>query len=220
MKKTIGKIGLGLAGAVAAVGILSAGVQTSSAEIALVLDPSLATNPDPIAPNNYEWAYTLSFQGTVNNGDYFIMTGFQASDFISGAIAINSTDWSFSSVTNASIPIWSGTTNSGVAESGIQGIMVSYTGTTALTGGSTTSPLNTTLTMYDKLGSQNTDKYWWSLSNENTSGGNSGSGNVSMPDAVNITGQPLPLPAAFWPGLLTLGGMAVVGGLRMRRRTV
>lgn len=29
-----------------------------------------------------------------------------------------------------------------------------------------------------------------------------------------------PLPAAFWPGLMTLGGMAVVGGLRLRRRAL
>ena len=28
------------------------------------------------------------------------------------------------------------------------------------------------------------------------------------------------LPTAFWPGLLTLGGMAVVGGLRLRRRAL
>ena len=51
---------------------------------------------------------------------------------------------------------------------------------------------------------------------------NGGAG--TQPPVINVnTGvevPSLPLPAAFWPGLLTIGGMAVVGGLRMRRRTV
>jgi hypothetical protein len=44
--------------------------------------------------------------------------------------------------------------------------------------------------------------------------------NVDVPDVGGTPLAPLSLPAAFWPGLLTLASMAVVGGLRLRRRIV
>ena len=49
---------------------------------------------------------------------------------------------------------------------------------------------------------------------------NTGSFFTNVTEGQSAIGPALPLPAAFWPGLLTIGGMAVVGGLRMRRRTV
>jgi hypothetical protein len=220
MKYTFGKIGLGLAGTVAAVGLLSVGVHRVSAEIVISL-ASTSPNPSPLGPNDYKWSYNLTFDGTVNSGDSFIMTGFSGADWLSGpenSVDLDSGSWSFTQVTSQTIPIYKGTTITGSLQNNIQGLEVTYNGTSPITVSST--PVTTTLTLTDQLSSQNIDTYWWKLSDENTSGGNSGDGNAIMPASVNITGQPLPLPAAFWPGLMTLGGMAVVGGLRLRRRAL
>ena len=44
---------------------------------------------------------------------------------------------------------------------------------------------------------------------------------VQVPDIAGTPlGSAVPLPAALWPGLLTLTGMAVVGGLKYRRRMI
>ncbi len=223
MRTTYGKIGFGLTAAVAAVGLVSVGVQTASAEIVISLT-SASPNPALVGPNVYKWSYNLSFDGTVNEGDSFIMTGFSSTDWSSGtgnAVGLNSSDWSFTEVSGQTIPGYSGGTLTTIpVATNVQGLQVKYLGTSPIVGGSGTNPLTTTLTLTDQLGSQNNDNYWWSLSKENSSGGNSGDGNALMPASVGPTGQPLPLPAAFWPGLMTLGGMAVVGGLRLRRRSV
>ncbi len=57
-----------------------------------------------------------------------------------------------------------------------------------------------------------------SLNVATTSTGTGGTRTIGNPQQVDVPS--LPLPAAFWPGLMTLGGMAVIGGLRLRRRTV
>ena len=61
MKNTFGTIGLGLAGAVAAVGLMSAGVQNANAQ--LELSAPVVTN-DATTSGVYDWTYTVSLQPT------------------------------------------------------------------------------------------------------------------------------------------------------------
>ena len=41
---------------------------------------------------------------------------------------------------------------------------------------------------------------------------------LSYPEGIAVTSAAAPLPAAVWPGLLTLAGMAMAGGLRKLRQ--
>lgn len=218
MKYTFGKIGLGLAGAVAVVGLMSAGIQTTEAQI--VMTPP-GTNYYPGSGNPYissattgddTWAYVLGLQdpsasgsstnvylvGSGNDQGTFTITGFAG--YITGS-AVLPTGW-------------------GLTVSGTD-LTLTYTGSTEDATPGETNPLGT---FY--FGSKYGPSAIGGFSSSAGAGSSStnlspdtNSTNVQVPNSSNPA-APLPLPAAFWPGLMTLGGMAVVGGLRLRRRAV
>lgn len=244
MKYTFGKIGLSLAGAVAAVGLMSAGVQTANAQLELSA---------PVVTNNatnagvYDWTYTVTLQPTssvetLSAGSYFDLS--LASD--SELVKVNNSYYTSNFLDNSKWAAFNGNTNtsdlygsamyngSGVAAGagGYIGTVTIYSSTDRATvvgynyftqqSGSNSLPDGITV---GTTSSTSSGPDFASLTNEKPV---SGSVNPSYYSASayipSLSGStvlsPLPLPAAFWPGLMTLGGMAVVGGLRLRRRSV
>ena len=233
MKSTLGKLGMGFAGAVAFAGLMCAGVQTAQAQLQVTL--STGTNPIETALGVYKWVYNVNFYGdvtnptttnSVTNTDYILMTGFSSADWLSNQSnsmtisGVSSSDWSFNEVTGVGNPVYSGLNVINYSPTNIQGLEISFNGYSNGDSSHIVSGTVGTLTLYDSLNSNNIDTYYFNMHQDTSSTGYAGNSSTIMPASVSITGQPLPLPAAFWPGLLTIGGMAVVGGLRLRRRTV
>ncbi len=229
MKNTFGTIGLGLAGAVAAVGLMSASVQTATAEI--VLTSSSPVETLGTAPGTYDFTYYLDF----GNPNVTLMSSGTYAATVSLTLA--GTDSSLSSTPTLTV-VDTGITAAGGAFGAAGGISSTNTSTNGLTyqwnytGGSYTSlsqneaigyitVVSNTPNAIDPIGNNYSSIAAKNVATNNLNG--QSDENLANVDVPNITGTPLaslPLPAAFWPGLLTLGGMAVVGGLRLRRRTV
>lgn len=218
MKRMYGKLGLGLAGAIATVGLMSAGVQMANAQ--LVMSPP-GTNYYPGSGNPYissatagddTWAYVLGLENPSNsgstnvylidNGTYqgtFTIDGF--SGYISGS-AVIPTGWSVGYLSNnLTLTYYSGPTIT-VAPGGFVSLGTFYFG--SIYGPSAIG----TFTSMAATGSSTL-----ALSPDtNTT-------NTQVPDA-STPAAPLPLPPEFWPSVLTLAGMAAVGGLRLRNRAL
>lgn len=241
MKNTFGKIGLGLAGAVAAVGLMSAGVQTAQAELVLVPAGSIVypgnNNPyvtyDGIINGHAEDTYTYDLgleapNGATTSGGQAVLltsestggytqgtftiagfTGYDASAqaglaaFGTGGAAGQSWSSTYSSTSSALTLVYTGSNISANAASGtiflgeFQFNSVYGPSVVGTYSSNATQTTNGTVTNNDPIGPVS----------------------VQVPN-ISTVAAPLPLPAAFWPGLLTLGGMAVVGGLGLRRRTL
>ena len=218
---------MGVAGAVAFAGLMSAGVQTAQAE--LVVKYQGASGPVSVS-NVDQWTYNYSLStGSISNGyasiaqnDYFVLVGFD------GYVSTNiGSDWTVSEINSSSSGLPSSLTypNSGTIETkaangsiaaastipGISDLLFTYNTSSPSTiysplSFSVISTVGTTLPSVE-LGNYSADS-------------TVSSNGILVPDTSSTPAGPLPLPAAFWPGLLTLSGMAVVGGLRLRRRTV
>ena len=118
MKSTLGKLGMGVAGAVAFAGLMSAGVQTAQAE--LVVKYQGASGPVSVS-NVDQWTYNYSLStGSISNGyasiaqnDYFVLVGFD------GYVSTNiGSDWTVSEINSSSSGLPSSLTypNSGTIE--------------------------------------------------------------------------------------------------------
>ena len=220
MKYTFGKIGIGLAGAVAAAGLMSAGVHTAQAQLELSPNPQLGGNsPNPVV--NYlgditvgsytgpvdSWTYYLTLNPPSTAGDYYqLSTGgtFTLSNFNGylGATVVPA-NWSTSYSGTTITETYSSTVT---ATNGQPAVNIgSFTFLSQYGVGTITGIFSSVVQSYNSLGVQGQSDY-----NQTT---------PLIPD-LSVVAAPLPLPAAFWPGLMTLGGMAVVGGLRLRRRAL
>ena len=234
MKYTFGKIGLGLAGAVAAVGLMSAGIQTAQAQLELVPAPPGGSNIDnPTVKqivNSSEWSYTYTLGAVwTGSGNLVLSTSGPDSNFFSmlfpGYVA-NSVSW-------AAAPSTTGYSNVDTSTSWstptVVGDLLTFTydnSSTTVTitpsasppSGSVSAPvLLGQFTLDSTIGPSSLPQQIFSSSiNEYTSNGFF----APVTESQSAVGPALPLPAAFWPGLMTLGGMAVVGGLRLRRRAL
>ena len=244
MKYTFGKIGLGLAGAVAAVGLISASPQSANAEITLQLSGS------PVSiTGGYAWTYTVDLgadtilsttdaTNTTNTSGEFIL------DLGDNSSLISSSSYSYSAAAGVGAFSLAKSSPTGSNDLWITGTYGSgnsnYTNSTgtSITIGTLTvdSTVNTAATPvtyptdYTALppappGSGGTTGNGYSA--DFTSQAYDTAGNpagaelgVQTPDTGSSIIAGAPLPVAFWPGLLTLGGMAVVGGLRLRRRAL
>ena len=241
MKNTYGKIGLGLAGAIAAVGLMSAGVQTANAQ--LELSAPVVTN-DANTAGVYDWTYTVSLQPsneTLSNGSYFDLSMASDSQLVKNSSGnyyssnfLGTSGWSamtFNSQ-NYGEALYNPNPAAGLAVTGTTiGTFTIYSSTDHATvvgsnyfsekfSGSAPSGIQQNSTT-----SSNSGPDFASLTYETPASGSVNPAYYSASAYIPSFGgstvlSPLPLPAAFWPGLLTLGGMAVVGGLRLRRRTV
>ena len=219
MKNTFGKLGIGLAGAVACAGLLSAGVQTANAQIVLTSVSPVITEP---TFGNYLYTYTIQFgdTGNIMSSGAYVQLG-----IIPGALGGNPTipsinvsnggvsaDGSFASpvVTSSGAYTfykWSFTSNTNYTSNNTDGLVI---GTITLTS-NTNNEIIPTL--------QQKDGNFQSDLPADAVGGFVGT-NTPIPDINGTPLAPLSLPVAVWPGLLTLVGMAVIGGLRLRRRVI
>ncbi len=232
MKYTFGKIGLGVAGAVAAMGLMSAGVQTAQAEFTLLIPPSPVITVDSASTSSnmlYDWTYSLTLGGASNasSGSYFEFALSSNSGYEGyKSNLVNPSDWTLTSSDTGFYgkdvyggPALSAGSSLGsftiVTTDGFRGTYTTPTSfTVSSTGGDPSSYKVNPVT--DGSGTD-----FASLINPGTSTADYSTQGVVVPDiSGNIPESPLPLPTAFWPGLFTLGGMAVVGGLRLRRRAL
>lgn len=245
MKSTLGKLGMGVAGAVAFAGLMSAGIQTAQAQLELLPAPpggSGVSNPtvSQISGGAYngdysysyyvgvQWSgsssYNLQLSNNATNPNFFSL---EFNDYVSSS-GYKYAATSFAS--NAFLPSATNNVNTqgDWTESYVNGVItLTFTGSTPITVTPTSSGPSGTYASVAMLGeftfisSINPSSLPEKLFNSNINEVN-GSGNfyTNVGYTTSAIGPALPLPAAFWPGLLTIGGMAVVGGLRMRRRTV
>jgi hypothetical protein len=215
-----GKLGLGLAGAIATVGLMSAGVQMVDAQI--VMTPP-GTNFYPGSNNPYissaetgddTWAYVIGLENPsasgsstnvylLGSGTYqgnFTIGGF--SGYISGS-AVIPTDWSVGYSSNVLTLTYSGPT------------ITATPGETVALGTFYFSSLYgpSTIGTFSSSAATATESSPSELSPD-TNFTHTQVPNASTPAA------PLPLPPEFWPSVLTLAGMAAVGGLRLRNRAL
>ncbi|MGC8541905.1 MAG: hypothetical protein ACP5QA_14940 [Phycisphaerae bacterium] len=231
MKNTFGKIGLGLSGAVAAVGLMSAGVQTAQAEFTLLIPPSPVITVGGIVNNQqtYDWTYELTLGGAsaASSGSYFEFALSANSGYVGySSSLVNPGDWTLTQNQTGFYgkDVYSGTALAAGTTIGTftiittDGFLGTYTTPTSFT---VTSTGGNPATYAVNAVSDGSGTDFASLINPGSSSADFSTQGVVVPDTNgNVPESPLPLPAAFWPGLLTLGGMAVVGGLRLRRRTV
>ncbi len=219
MKSTLEKIAMGLAGAVALAGLMSAGVQTAQAQ----LEPNpLGTNTYPgngnpkVTPSgsDYIYGYTLQVTNPSNAVDNLVLTSSSTGGYTQGTFSI------------IGFTGYTGTFTHSGGSTIASDWNVNYSGTTltlnynnstdytVLAGG--TLDLGT-FNFTSIYGPATTGDFTSKVTQKDEATG-SLAGYSSYGSAIQVPAAPL--PAAFWPGLLTIGGMAVVGGLRMRRRTV
>ena len=243
MNYTFGKIGLGLAGAVAAVGLMTAGVRVANAQITLAPPLGIGAGGNPVVtpdsknPGEWTWSYVMQIGngsvleapttsgGITTYNTYFVLTDFAGYDATAQSSLLTlganpgtgltpaGSSWTITTPATISVP---GIT---VADSPyVNDLVVEYTGTTQ--SNATTGNISLGTFQFDSMygpGNANISGYEQSLVGETTlTGGVVLQGNYQ----ANVAIPAAPLPAAFWPGLMTLGGMAVVGGLRLRRRAV
>ena len=290
MKNVIGKIGIGLAGAVAVAGLMSAGIPSAEAQLELVpASGGSGTFANPqntpgtgvyagdtiytyalaiVNPNGGNQNFTASPNGTVGSlnsvgsglppggvadpGGY-ANTAFQIQDFygynsgaqgsldplgtknssvagITSVSTVGSWDlvvtgstlnvyWVGDNAIASGAGYYNGTTMTNSGSGGYTSLTVkpgsSLTGNNTVFLGlfqfaSTFGPGNLAFPPIDNFNSY--------LNVGTSSNGTGGSSTIGNQQQVEVPS--LPLPAAFWPGLMTLGGVAVIGGLRLRRRSV
>ncbi len=248
MNTSMGKLGFGLAAAVAAVGVVSVGVRTTQAEI------SLTNNGVPVNPtiaqvggtgayaNDYIWTYTLTVDtgSGVSAGDQLAFVDFlgydanaQASLIGSAGLGTGATvgDWALTTAneivgnnlafTNNAVTGLQDTNPSGLAydSPNIPDLILTYTGTTGVGVAGPSGVALGTFSFVTSVGSYSSQGHLgYSISTATGSPVKYTSGQINGNDLIDTPA--VPLPAAFWPGLMTLGGMAVVGGLRLRRRAL
>ena len=216
MKYTSGKIGLGLAGAVAAVGLMSAGVPPANAQIVLTQTSPVETLGAVVGnTQTYDFTYYMDVGAanqaeTLGSGAYVTLT--LAGALSDLALLPTLTVTNPSNSVSFSVP----------SDVNLDGLTYTWT----------YSGSNLSLNSVESLGyitvvSSTPNAL---LPNVHVPPGNFQSQiatnsyyvneQVAVPNSAGTPLAPLPLPAAFWPGLMTLGGMAVVGGLRLRRRAL
>ncbi len=237
MISALGKIGMGLAGIIAFAGLMSVGVQQAGAEIILASGTPIETVGS--VSGTYDFTYDLVFGGP----DVTLMSAGTNRAYVSLSMGSSNTADLYSvpvlTVTDTGI----GAAGGSFGEAGGTPTYPSPATTGAYAfawfynGGSYTSLSQNETIGYITVVSNTANAVRPSGVNFTTQAAQNVSANLpggqaaithGYVDVPNINGtplalpagSPLPLPSAFWPGLLTIGGMAVVGGLRLRRRTV
>lgn len=222
MKTTYTKLGMALAAAVACAGFISSSGPTAQAQIVLT-----AASPVPTAGSvagTFDYTYYVAFgtSGTTLLGAGSTNQAFVSLDLGGTAAQLVSTPTftlSNSGVTGSFSGPADATTDGGTYKWVYTGAMFVSSGTEGLgfitVVSSDASTVNSPTLNYMSQAADNA-----TISNPN---GQTDlvQKQVNVPsNAIPAGGTALPLPAAFWPGLLTLAGMAVVGGLKFRRNTL
>ncbi len=265
MKRMYGKLGLGLAGAIATVGLMSAGVQTAQAQLELqILTPTVTQ--DSNNSGLYTWTYFLQLTDgsgtgynvelandqpvTISGTTSVLTTSFTISNF-AGYDAVSGLEpygYNSAAPTSGNITVQTNTVGDWSVAVADGVISATYTGSNAFqssespnyTGTDTAYIANTTNKLFEAtpgytlvLGEFQFDSIYNSaiagnyvslnqplVANTGNNPGNPSTATFSE-GANQTTLVPVaPLPPAFWPSVLTLAGMAAVGGLRLRNRAL
>jgi|GEM_PF-2891864 len=222
MKNSFGKIGLGLATAVACAALVSAVGQTAQAEIVLTSASPVGTNGT--VAGTYDFTYYLTF-GAV--GTSLLGSGTNQA-FISLALNGSASDLYSTpmlTLTNSGIGGSFGSPGDTTTDGGTY--VWNYTGSTYTSSGTEAIGYITVVTGTDNALTPPGLNYTTQAATNVTAASPTGQTDlnqkqVQVPDigGTPLGGSSVPLPAALWPGLLTLTGMAVVGGLKYRRRMI
>ncbi len=219
------KLSCALLGAAVA-GAMALGATNASAELVVIYDGGVNNGN-----NTFTYNYTLNVNNnytpaSISSSDYFVLVG-AGQDTLSGL-----TNWTATPITSSSSPLPTGLsyTNSdttltvtngsqsstaNLLSNGSSGylsdLLVKYSGT----GTTTATPLTFSLTSsYGSL-LPSSDLWYYKT------GTDVGAQTVDIPaPGGTLPAGPLPLPATFWPGLGTLAAMALVGGVKLRKKFV
>ena len=218
MKNTFTQIGLALAATIACAGLISASGQTAQAEIVLTSASPVATNGT--VAGTYDFTYYLTFGAA---GTTLLGSGTNQA-FVS--LQLNGSSSDLSSVPTLTL------TNSGVggtfgaaADTTMDGgtYKWTYTGSSYDSSGTEALGYITLVTTTPNAVVGPGLNYTTQAADNVTSTSPAGQTDltqkqVKVPGAGGVPLSAAPLPVAVWPALLTLVGMAVVGGLKFRRK--
>lgn len=222
MKNTFTKISLALTAALACAGMISASAQTAQAEIVLTSASPVAT-PGTVS-GTYDFTYYLTFGAA---GTTLLGTGSTNQAFIS--LQLNGPGSSLVStpsltITNTGIGGSFGSAGDTSADGGTYKWV--YTGATYSdrSGTEALGYITVVSTASEKVSGPGLNYTTQAATNVTSSSPNGQTDltqkQVDVPGLSVIPTGAAPLPAAFWPTLLTLTGMGVVGGLKFRRRAL
>ena len=235
MKSAIGKIGIGLAGAVAAVGLIYGGVQNVQAQLVLVpagsiqypgnANPSVSYAGVVNGQKEDTWTYCLALENPTGASSNVLLTGSNTGGYTQGTFTIGGFT-GYDSAAQSGLAAF-GTGGAGgqswsITSSTPSALTLLYTGTNiSVTAGNT---IYLGEFQFNSTNGPSAVGTYSSNVTQTTNGSPTntdpvGALSVQVPN-LSVVAAPLPLPAAFWPGLMTLGSVAVIGGLRLRRRTV
>lgn len=222
MKNTFTRISLGLTASLACAGLISASGPTAQAQIVLTSASPVGTNGTVAGTHVFTYYMTFGAVGTTLLGSgtnqAFIslaLDGFASEVYSTPTLTLTNSGilGSFGSPGNM-------TTDGGTYAWNYTGSTYTSTGTEAI------GYITVVSSTPDALTPASLNYTTQSATNVTTS---SPAGQtdltqkqVQVPDigGTPLAGSPVPLPAAFWPALLTLAGMTVVGGLKLRRRMI
>ncbi|MDA8377620.1 MAG: hypothetical protein M0Z50_11315 [Planctomycetia bacterium] len=249
MKRVYSKPGLGLIGMLACAGCLAAGAQYAQAEFTLLVPPSPTITIDANHPGYFNWTYTLGLGATASasSGSYFDFalsadSGYQgyAFNLIGGinSVTINNGNptqynsngqWNISENTSGYYAQATYVGSSAIPSNSSLGTFTiittdgsagSYSTPTSFTQGFNANGISGPKGYYISSSSSYGNNFA-SLLNPGTTNADFSGQSVVVPSlSGNIPESPLPLPPEFWPSVLTLAGMAAVGGLRLRNRAL
>ena len=245
MSSNIGKIGIGMAGAIACAGLLSAGVPSANAELFI---SSLSVTQNNA---NYDWTYTLANETTsFGSGSYF-MLGLPVNAAIVGGPTTNlSSSWTLATTimpfTRSTLGSFSFTySGSNSSQSAIGTFtIVSTTNLAALAGnpgiglipGTITyahSPTNYVYTLPNAVYNPGSPTPALGTDFVSVSYNSTGSADYYLPQSIYVPSEngfalpnaiasgggdpsPTPIPGSF--GLVGIGSLVLIGGMTLRRR--
>ncbi len=220
MRNTIGKLGIGLASAVACAGLISAAASTAQAQIVLTSASPLGTSGT--VAGTFDFTYYLMFgsAGTtlLGSGTNQAFVSLSLDGFASEVYATPTL-----TLTNSGILGNFGGPGDTSTDGGTY--VWNYTGSTYTSSGTEAIGYITVVSSTDAALTPAGLNYATQAATNVTTGEPNGQTDltqkqVEVPDigGTPLGGDSVPLPPAVWPGLLTLAGMAVAGGLKFRRK--
>lgn len=214
----------------AVAGAMVMGSQSAQAEMDLRFDGASVPANGPTAFN-----YTLEVGGVdgglanISTNDYFVIVGFGATP-TGGPVSNIGSAWKITSITSSTLSTVSpapaglaygvyGADNLSVqdgnsislaqATSQAPDLLFQYTGISPIS-----SPINFAVYSPLKYMQKGTELGYYTEDAKTSADG------IYVPTTAGLPAGPLPLPATFWPGLGTLAAMALVGGVKLRKKFV
>ncbi len=224
MKNTFTKISLALTASLACAGLISASAQNAQAQIVLTSASPVGTNGS--VTGTYDFTYYLTFGAA---GTTLLGAGSTNQAFISlqlNGISSDLVSTPTLTVTNSGIRGAFGSAGDTTANGGIYKWLYTASSADTYTSAGTEAlgyitVVSTTANAVVGPGLNYTTQAATNVTASSPNGQTDlTQKQVKVPGSSGVPLAAAPLPAALWPTLLTLTGMAVVGGLKFRRRTI